>query len=110
MVVVRFRADCAVDIDRFEALLMRSVPDANVNERDLEPMHESPLDVHAEAEWEVEGVDLKTMVEVAAAIPDCRCIAETMQPLDRYTGTRNPHRPELAKRPANPVRREQLAH
>ena len=98
MAVYRFRADCAVDVDRFHAALEDEAPEAVVSDTIMQPTTAGAFDTHVEAEWTVEHVDLKELVRLAASLESCRCIAETIQPADRFTGDREPNRPELAIR------------
>lgn len=95
MRVYRFRADCSVDVDRFHAALAEEVPDAVVSDMVVQPTTAGAFDAHVEAEWTVHHVDLATLVRIAESLEGCECIAETIQPVDRFTGDRDPHRPEL---------------
>lgn len=77
----KFRAECRADADIFFSKFKEGISNIKV-----EPIEDSPIDVYATFESKFY---LATLIQVAKEVQDGHVIAQTIRPLEKFTGERN---------------------
>ena len=85
MKTYKFRAECSTDvINFFRALEEDSFSSIHIQSQDIEGTPIPDVDVIFNC-----NLRLARLIQIAKQVEDCHVIAQTVRPIDQYTGERN---------------------